>query len=72
MSSAMVGLGVLLGPRMPETLIEDVRRLPSMVRELELSTTHCVQCTGSSPGSIALPRARPHDVEWRLGPGYLR
>jgi hypothetical protein len=39
MSSAMAGLGVLLGPRTPETLIEEVGRLPGMVRELELSTT---------------------------------
>jgi hypothetical protein len=37
MSSAMVALGVSLGPRMPETLIEDVGRLPGVVRELELS-----------------------------------
>jgi hypothetical protein len=38
MSSAMAGLGVSLGPRTPETLIEEVGRLPGVVRELELST----------------------------------
>jgi hypothetical protein len=37
MSSAMAGLGVSLGPRTPETLIEEVGRLPGVVRELELS-----------------------------------
>jgi hypothetical protein len=37
MSSAMGGLGMSLGPRTPETLIE-VGRLPGVVRELELST----------------------------------
>jgi hypothetical protein len=44
MSSAMAALGVPLGPRMPETLIEEVGHLPGMVRELELSTAcHAVQ-----------------------------
>jgi hypothetical protein len=38
----MVVLGVSFGPRTPEMLIEEVVRLPSMVRELELSTAHCV------------------------------
>jgi hypothetical protein len=38
LSSAMAALGVSLGPRTPETLIEEVGRLPGMVRELELST----------------------------------
>jgi hypothetical protein len=38
MSSAMAALGVPLGPRTPETLIEEVGRLPGVVRELELST----------------------------------
>jgi hypothetical protein len=38
MSAAMAGLGVSLGPRTPETLIEEVGRLPGVVRELELST----------------------------------
>jgi hypothetical protein len=37
MSSVMAALGVPLGPRMPETLIEEVGRLPGMVREIELS-----------------------------------
>jgi hypothetical protein len=41
MSSAMAGLGVSLGPRMPETLIEEVGRLSGMVRELELSMARC-------------------------------
>jgi hypothetical protein len=38
MSLAMDALGVSLGRRTPETLIEEVGRLPGMVRELELST----------------------------------
>jgi hypothetical protein len=38
MSSAVAGLGVLLGLRTAETLIEEVGRLPGVVRELELST----------------------------------
>jgi hypothetical protein len=38
MSSAMAVLGVSLGLRTPETLIEEVGRLPSKVWELELST----------------------------------
>jgi hypothetical protein len=32
----MVALGVSFGPRMPETLNEEVGRLPGVVRELEL------------------------------------
>jgi hypothetical protein len=40
MSSAMAGLGMLLGPMTPETLIEEVGCLSSVVRELELSTAH--------------------------------
>jgi hypothetical protein len=39
MSSAMAALGVSLGPRTPETLIEEVGRLPGVVRELELLTS---------------------------------
>jgi hypothetical protein len=38
MSSAMAVLGVPLGPRTPEMLIKEVRRLPGVVRGLELST----------------------------------
>jgi hypothetical protein len=38
MSSAVAGLGVLLGLRTAETLIEEVGCLPGVVRELELST----------------------------------
>jgi hypothetical protein len=38
LSSAMVALGVSFGSRTPEMLIEEVGRLPGMVRELELST----------------------------------
>jgi hypothetical protein len=34
----MAALGVSFGPRTPEMLIEEVGRLPGMVRELELST----------------------------------
>jgi hypothetical protein len=41
MSSAMAALGVSLGTRTLETLIDEVGLLPSVVRELELSTTHC-------------------------------
>jgi hypothetical protein len=36
MSSAMAGLDVSLGPMTPETLIEEVRHLPGLVRDLEL------------------------------------
>jgi hypothetical protein len=38
LSSAMIVLGMSFGPQTPETLIEEVGRLPGMVRELELST----------------------------------
>jgi hypothetical protein len=38
MSTAMVGLGVTLGPMTPETLIEEVERLPGVLRELGLTT----------------------------------
>jgi hypothetical protein len=38
MSSVMAALGVSLGLRTPETLIEEVGRLPGVVQELELST----------------------------------
>jgi hypothetical protein len=38
MSAAMAGLGVSLGPITLETLIEEVGRLPGVVRELELTT----------------------------------
>jgi hypothetical protein len=41
MSTAMAGLGVMLGPMTPETLIEEVGRLPGVVRELELTTARC-------------------------------
>jgi hypothetical protein len=36
----MIALNMSFGPRTPETLIEEVDRLPGMVRELELSTAH--------------------------------
>jgi chromosome segregation ATPase len=42
LSSAMVALGVSFGPRTLETLIEEVDRLPGVVRELELSTARRV------------------------------
>jgi 4-hydroxy-3-methylbut-2-enyl diphosphate reductase IspH len=38
-STAVAGLGVSLGPVTPETLVEEVGRLPGAVRELELATT---------------------------------
>jgi hypothetical protein len=38
MSAAMAGLGVSLGPMTPEMLIEEVGRITSVVRELELTT----------------------------------
>jgi 4-hydroxy-3-methylbut-2-enyl diphosphate reductase IspH len=41
MSSAMATLGVSLGPRTPETLIEEVGHLPGVVQELKLSTARC-------------------------------
>jgi hypothetical protein len=34
----MVGHGVSLGPVTPETLVEEVGRLPDVVQELELAT----------------------------------
>jgi hypothetical protein len=34
----MAGLSVSLRPAMPETLVEEVGRLPDVVRELELAT----------------------------------
>jgi hypothetical protein len=41
MSSTMAELGVSLGPMTPKVLIEEVGRLPGVVRELELSTARC-------------------------------
>jgi hypothetical protein len=38
MSTAMARLGVTPGPMTPEMLIEEVGRLPGVVRELELTT----------------------------------
>jgi hypothetical protein len=38
MTSAMTGLGMSLGLMTPEMLIEEVGRLPGMVRDLELTT----------------------------------
>jgi hypothetical protein len=37
-STTMAGLGVSLRPVTPETLVEEVGRLPDVVRELELAT----------------------------------
>jgi hypothetical protein len=42
MSSAMAALGVPLGPRTSDTLIEEVGRLPGVVRKLELTMTRRV------------------------------
>jgi hypothetical protein len=36
----MAGLGVSLGPRTPEMLVEEVGRLPGVVHQLKLSTAH--------------------------------
>jgi hypothetical protein len=36
-SIAMVGLGVSLGPVMPETLVDEVGCLPDVVQEFELA-----------------------------------
>jgi hypothetical protein len=38
MSTTMARLGVSLGPMTTETLIEEVGRLPGVVRDLELTT----------------------------------
>jgi hypothetical protein len=38
----MAGLGVSPGPMMPKTLVDEVGRLPGMVRELELATARRV------------------------------
>jgi hypothetical protein len=37
-NTIMVGLGVSLGPVLPDTLVEEVGCLPGVIRELELST----------------------------------
>jgi hypothetical protein len=37
MSTTMAGLGMSLGPMTPKMLIEEVGRLPGVVRELELT-----------------------------------
>jgi hypothetical protein len=37
-SMVMAGLGVSLRPVLPDTLVEEVGRLPNAIRELELST----------------------------------
>jgi hypothetical protein len=37
-STAMTGLGMSLGSVAPEVLVEEFRRLPDVVRELELAT----------------------------------
>jgi hypothetical protein len=41
-STVMAGLGVSLGPVMPEMLVEEFGRLPEVVRELELATARRV------------------------------
>jgi hypothetical protein len=40
--TVMMGLGVPLGPMLPNRLLEDVRRLPEVIRERELSTARRV------------------------------
>jgi hypothetical protein len=50
MSTAMAGLGMTFGLMTPETLIEEVGRLPCVVHELELTTARR-GCTESSPCS---------------------
>jgi hypothetical protein len=37
-STGMSGVSVSLGPMTPKTLVEEVGRLPGVVRELELAT----------------------------------
>jgi hypothetical protein len=66
----MARLGVSLGPMTPETLIEEVGRLPGVVREL---ADDGPACSAPSPHHVrvALPRARPHGAERRLGPWHL-
>jgi hypothetical protein len=71
LSLAMVALGVSLGPRTPEVLIEEVGRLPGVVRARVVD--------GSSRGTpdshhdrVALPRVGPHDAERRPAPWHLR
>jgi hypothetical protein len=55
MSAAMAGLGVSLGPRTPETLIEEVGRLPGVVRDSSCRRL-IVRCTGSSPCSSRITK----------------
>jgi hypothetical protein len=40
--TVMTGLGVSLGPVVPEALVEEVGRLPDVVRDLELATARRV------------------------------
>jgi chromosome segregation ATPase len=68
LSSAMVALSVSFGPQTPETLIEEVGRLPDVVFELELSTAHRAVHRILAMIEIALPRAGPQGAERRLGP----
>jgi hypothetical protein len=46
-NTSMAEIGMSLGPVMPEMLVEEVGRLPGVVREFELATAG-EQCTESS------------------------
>jgi hypothetical protein len=37
-STVMAVLGISLGPVLPDTLIEEIGRLPGVIREFDLST----------------------------------
>jgi hypothetical protein len=88
MTSAMDVLGVSLGPRTPEMLIEEVGRLLRVVRELELSTArravHRIltmidlhyqgldRMALSSDWALASPRTNTTNWRWTTPPSPAR
>jgi hypothetical protein len=88
MTSAMDVLGVSLGPRTPEMLIEEVGRLLHVVRELELSTArravHRIlamidlhyqrldRMALSSGWALASPRTKTTNWRWTAPPSPAR
>jgi hypothetical protein len=51
----MTGISVPFGPMLPDRLLEEVGRLPEVIRERELSTSWG-RCTGCSPCSSRTTR----------------
>jgi hypothetical protein len=66
-STVMAGLGVSLGPVLPETLVEEVGRLPNVIRELELSTARRAVHRVLPMFESHYQGAGPHGAEWREG-----